>query len=474
MRCPGCDTPLWKARARRCPTCERPFKPSDFRFRPQTVRFCCPHCGQGYLGGGADGLPSPRRFECAFCGERIDADEMVLEVAEGVAEHETRPDTLPWVEGYRPWWARWGLTAWLSVRDPARLMSLTPADLGAKPAVSYALATLGAGAVAIALGAWLAGKGLSLPGISRAVASGRGVGLLVLLVIASGALLAAWVALIAATARPEARPLARTRGVQAVCLTCLPQTLWFVPGLGLWVGWLGTLAWARSATRALAASGVLDRRRARVAGLAWPATNAALWVLIAGGSALDVLPSFGGGPASWGVSAGASVGRFDGPIRAVLDRGQTLTHPGELMADGAVPPDAFCAPGSHTTTADIELAGITLAAFQELAPARQLAVIQQACAQTLGPPEQRLGDFVFVLDAQGAQDPGLWAVVEAPDPAHNPPGGPVHALHRDGSVRTIAGGEVATALLAQNRLRTGLALPTLRDPRTVRAGDSGG
>ncbi|VAX38816.1 hypothetical protein MNBD_PLANCTO03-2165, partial [hydrothermal vent metagenome] len=96
MHCRGCQRALWKIAARQCPSCDRPFKPSDFRFRPETVRFCCPHCSQGYLGRGADGFPDPRRFACVFCDRVIDIDEMVLEVAQGVEEYQTKPDMIPW------------------------------------------------------------------------------------------------------------------------------------------------------------------------------------------------------------------------------------------------------------------------------------------------------------------------------------------------------------------------------------------
>lgn len=468
MRCPGCDTPLWKVRARRCPTCDRPFKPSDFRFRPNTVRFCCPHCEQGYLGAGPDGLPSPRRFECVFCGRWIDADEMTLEIAEGVAEHETRPDALPWVETHRSWPSRWALTAWIAMRDPARLMRLTPASLGPRPALTYCLVTLGGGALAINAIAWLAGKALSLPVVSHAVASGWGVAILGALLLASALLLVTWVEVIHAIDRRTPR----ARAAQALCLTCLPHALWFVPGIGLWFGWLGTLVWARSASRALAEG--LGRRRARLAGLAWPGSCVGLWVVVAGASALGVLPSFGPGPASWVAGPDASVGRFDAPIRAALERGQAITHPAELMADGAVHPADFCATASRTTPADIELAGTTLDTFEGLSPARQLALIQQAAAQPATRPARRLGDFVFIPDALTLADPGLWVVVQAPDPAHNPPGGPIHVLHRDGSVRTVPEDEVATALRDQNRRRVGHSLPTLADPRLVRSGEDAG
>lgn len=471
MRCPGCDTPLWKVRARRCPACDRPFKPSDFRFRPQTVRFCCPHCEQGYLGAGDDGLPSPRRFECVFCGRVIDADQMVLEIAEGVEEHQTRPDTLPWVETHRPWPARWALTAWLALRDPARLMRLTPASLGPRPALTYCLVTLGGGAIAVNALAWLAGKGLSLPALSQAVASVRGVATVLALLGVTALFLGTWVLLLGAMAGGRSR----ARIAQAVCLTGLPHALWFLPGVGPLVGWLGTLAWGRAAGRALRET--LGPRRARLA-MAWPGACAALWVLLAGAWALGLVPGLDGARASWTADADAAVARFDAPIRAAAERGQTLTHPAELMADGALRPEAFCAPGSRTTTADIDLLGTSLESFEGLAPARQLAVIQQAAAQAAGgpgaPPAQRLGDFVFILDSQGLADPGLWVVVQAPDPTHNPAGGPIHILHRDGSTRTVADDEVLRALRDQNRLRIAHQLPTLTDPRTIRPAEEGG
>lgn len=473
MQCPACDTPLWKVRQRRCPSCERPFKPSDFRFRPQTVRFCCPHCEQGYLGAGADGLPSPRRFECAFCGRWIDADEMVLEVAEGVAEHETRPDELAWIETHRPWPMRWALTAWLGVRDPAQLLRLTPIGLGTRPVVRYALVTLGAGALVVRAVAWIAGVGLSLPAISRSVTSGPGLLTLLLVLLGTGAMGVAWVAIIGAAAPPDDRPSVRARATQAVGLTCMPHLLWFVPGVGLWIGWLGTLAWVRSAWLALGAADSASSPRVRRTAVIWPVACLAVWGLLGAGSLLGVLPRFGPGPSSWTASPTAAVGRFDAPIRDALARGQRLTHPAELMADGVLRPSDFCAPGSQTTPAGVSLSGSTLDAFEALAPARQLALIQQAAE---GPPRpaRRLGDFVFIQDTMNLDDPGLWVVVEAPDPAHNPSGGPIHALYRDGSVRTISEGEVVRVLRDQNRLRVRHALPTLHDPRTVRGEDAGG
>lgn len=481
MHCTRCNTALWKVRSRECPACEAAFKPSDYRFRPQTVRFCCPHCGQGYLGNGDDGLPEPRRFECVYCGRWINADEMVLEIATGVEEHKTRPDALPWIETHRAWGVRWALTVWIALVEPRRLMQLTPRDMPAKPAVVFMLATQCGLAVAATLAAWVSGTLLALPGGSRAfgVLTPGGLARLLGAMVLTGVFAAAWVRIAHAVAhrrggRRGAGQAGRgvgtlSRTVQAVCLTSTPHALWFLPVFGAFAGWIGTAVWARSAVSALAEAHGLTPKRARLAGGAWPAACLAIGLVVWGATAFGVLPSWGPREAVWAASDAESVSRFDAPIRTLLGQGRTPVHAAELMSDGSLRPGDFCAPGSRTTVGGVELAGTTLAEFGLLAPARQLAVIQQAAAQLpAGLSAHRLGDFVFVFDAVAGREPGLWIAVEAWDPAHNAANGPIHVLHADGSVRSIAGGEVSRGLLAQNRLRVGVDLPMLGDPRQLR------
>ena len=84
MRCQGCDYPLWNLTARQCPECGRPFRPSEFRFVANSVRFCCPHCGQDYYGTGPVGHLVPVEFDCVRCHRRVHMDQMVLLPTEGV------------------------------------------------------------------------------------------------------------------------------------------------------------------------------------------------------------------------------------------------------------------------------------------------------------------------------------------------------------------------------------------------------
>src|SRR4051812_7864561 len=98
MRCPGCDYPLWNLPTRQCPECGRPFLPSEFDFVANSVRFCCPHCPQEYYGPGPRGPLVPDRFACVRCGHHIGMDQMTLLPTAGVAEEQTRTDTVPWLE----------------------------------------------------------------------------------------------------------------------------------------------------------------------------------------------------------------------------------------------------------------------------------------------------------------------------------------------------------------------------------------
>ena len=98
MRCKDCDYPLWNLTSRQCPECGVSFRPSEFEFVPNSVRFCCPRCDHPYYGTGEKGHVEPASFACLKCAHPVHIDEMVLRPGLGVDDESTRLKRMPWLE----------------------------------------------------------------------------------------------------------------------------------------------------------------------------------------------------------------------------------------------------------------------------------------------------------------------------------------------------------------------------------------
>src|SRR6188508_3155005 len=142
MRCKNCDYPLWNLPARKCPECGTDFKPSDFHFVPNSVRFLCPHCEQCYYGTTPEGHLIPRTFSCVTCGQRIDMDEMLLFPAEGVQEQHTAADVMPWLQRKQMGWFKgWIRTIGMAMVAPHKLVRAIPLEGGLGESVFFLLIT---------------------------------------------------------------------------------------------------------------------------------------------------------------------------------------------------------------------------------------------------------------------------------------------------------------------------------------------
>ena len=97
MRCRNCDYPLWNLKARECPECGASFRPSEFEFVAQSVRFCCPHCDQEYFGTDERGHLRPVEFNCTKCATRVEMDAMVLRPADTQNDSSTKLGEVPWI-----------------------------------------------------------------------------------------------------------------------------------------------------------------------------------------------------------------------------------------------------------------------------------------------------------------------------------------------------------------------------------------
>jgi hypothetical protein len=127
MQCKVCSYSLWNLPARVCPECGTAFRPSDFDFSLNAVKFCCPHCMQDYYGTGERGHLVPAEFDCVRCGRHIDMDQMVLLPRADIREDQTRAARNPWADPERSNWFRaFWQTIGKAIGQPKYLISITP------------------------------------------------------------------------------------------------------------------------------------------------------------------------------------------------------------------------------------------------------------------------------------------------------------------------------------------------------------
>ncbi|MBC24533.1 MAG: hypothetical protein CMJ32_11560, partial [Phycisphaerae bacterium] len=140
MRCRQCEYPLWNLSARQCPECGTPFAPSEYEFMLNSIKYCCPDCGQQYYGTGKNGHLVPDEFDCVGCKRHLHMDEMVLLPAEGVSERQTEFHSTPWIDrsrrGYISSWIR--MIGW-SMARPKQLAEGFPVEGGLGHAFKFAL-----------------------------------------------------------------------------------------------------------------------------------------------------------------------------------------------------------------------------------------------------------------------------------------------------------------------------------------------
>ncbi|MBI1191399.1 MAG: hypothetical protein GC200_12055 [Tepidisphaera sp.] len=123
MNCRVCKCSLFGVAMRRCPQCDTPFSIEEFRFPQGSVRFCCPHCDQAYLGVDAYGLPVPREFECTNCRQQISVASMVVRPPARPTFAPPPPVVNPWQRRDQSGWFRGFLkTVWLGATNPYGLI----------------------------------------------------------------------------------------------------------------------------------------------------------------------------------------------------------------------------------------------------------------------------------------------------------------------------------------------------------------
>jgi hypothetical protein len=497
MRCKTCDYPLWNLSARLCPECGTPFKPSDYEFTLNAVRFCCPHCNQAYYGTGPRGHLVPRSFACVTCARPVDMDEMVLLPAEGVSDEQTESIRQPWLErGTR----RKPIPAWFAtighaLTRPGQLLQATPPTSGLGQATLFLLSTLGAialasgvmfGATMGCMGAMMvgAGGGRPTPGAfvgwqSVGIALGVAAFALVAWLVMTGLVCVVAHGLLRLTGGC-AHGLGRTW--QALCYSSGANVVSLVPCLGGYIGWIW---WAVSASVALKDAQRVHGGRAALAVLAVPLLACAAVVGLYGYIVYSAVSS---APGAFGASFSgqARMGTLAAAMTAATPQ---PTHPAQLLADSAVSlSDLYdiTDPNWFTRASSDTLGGKPVIQFGTGSGAPTGAAAAKAAIAAL-PSDAiayRVGDTVFTnpgIDPTaipaGHRAADLWLAIESPDPAAPPrpatPIGPsptattITVALANGTTRTFNAALLRTELGIQNALRATVGLPPLPDPATV-------
>lgn len=492
MRCKNCDYPLWQIRGRTCPECGVPFRPSDYEFTLNAVKYCCPHCEQEYYGTGPKGELVPRMFECVRCAKTIDMDEMVLLPAEGVREEQTEGHRQPWLERgtRRGFWSAWFGTIGHALVMPGRLMKATPPESPAGKATAFfAITQLAVSIVSVApfmifmilpisMGA---GGGSTMSQILDAL---LGMG------IFFGVMAIAWFISLLLTTGATHGILLITGGCahgfkrtyQALCYSSGANAVTSVPCLGAYFGWIW---WLVSACIAVKEGQRVHGGRAALAVLTFPVLSL---VLVIGGYAVLMysIVSGAGGLAGMTTTAAtaATQGRAAQIALAINQASGPVAHIGELMSRGsAVNAYSFMdytdntGGGFTTRMSSVPFGHTDLSAYMFSNPAEQRR--QEKVAIEMMDPKTlayRLGDTVFThrgIDCSkittGSDAEQLWLVVAWPESWGNSPA-PAQVIivgTADGATTSYPPASFDAELATQNALRAKYGLEALPNPGDV-------
>ncbi|MCH8969801.1 MAG: hypothetical protein IIA66_11875 [Planctomycetes bacterium] len=508
MRCKNCDYRLWNLKSRQCPECGTPFLPSEFEFLLNSIQFCCPHCNQSYYGTGEKGHLVPVQFACVSCKQQVHMDDMVVLPTAGVDEDETKLDHMPWQERHRTSTIKaWFATVGRALVAPGRLIRSVPVESSVSSAVWFAIITntivfLASSMTAMILPLIMAlsmsgmgptgggpmGPGMPGPGaMAAAMAAGvagiMGAGFLIvsMLMLVTGLVAHGLLRLTGETQSTIGRTF------HAICYSSGANVVTAIPCFGMFFGWIW---WLISAILMIRTGQKVHGGRAAFAVLTIPVL--ALGTIIGFYTWMIVSMMSGTGPFAMADSTSSTETILVGLLNYAEERDEMPEHAIQLVAEGFAEGFDMVATQSDTFEEDVPVADTNLDKFTKL-PSEDISKAVQAAIDALpaGTTAHRLGDFVFTYHGINLAnaDPGLWLVIESPDPDVNPAGatgtvttsrgpgmttisttssgGMVVVGLADGSVTALFSRAFSAQLSTQNALRATYNLPPLPDPATV-------
>lgn len=481
MHCKSCNYPLWNLTGRICPECGKDFKPSDFEFIPNTVKFSCPHCQQHYYGTGEKGHLSPVEFQCVNCAAPLHMDQMVLLPADGISDKQTKPIHCPWYErkkiGFFKGWLR---TVGMAIRSPVTLIRSTPIEASGASAFWFAVLTL----MLFTFVAGAAGSLIFIPFmLTMAGGGGRGPGMFMVMgfaitwilwtVITTIALLV-WTILAHIILRLTGETKhTYSRTVQSICLGAGAMIPAAIPCLGFYLSLPGLLWWIIISVFMLKVGQGVSGFRASLAAIVPPTAT----IIIVVGLYMALMFSLMGRMGTW-APQGPNFQEAQDMVDAIVqyadkNGGQGPDHAIQLIADGHISPAAFVGATTPTKQDDVPIGDTTLDYFTALSLEREQQVIQD-CIDALPQPTaaHRLGDFIFThhgIDLANPPSTKLWILIAVR--AHsqgNLPSGPIIVGKADGTIEFLQSIDFERSLTIQNTLRSKNNLPPIPDLSTIK------
>lgn len=509
MRCKNCDYPLWQIRDRRCPECGTGFRPSEFEFVLNSVRFCCPHCNQAYYGTGPRGHLMPSTFACVSCNQTVSMDDMVLLPTEGVREEQTNVEVNPWLRRQQLGLVRsWLSTTLKALGTPNRLIDATPEGASTLSATMFALLTNGlyvcTGLIlpigVIMLIAVFGARG----GAAGALGPIGSLGIVYLACVAGvmvGAFLWAAVAhaILLATG-PVTGGIGRTS--QCMLYSSAAMVILAIPCIGFYFGFIGVIWWGVSATLMVKVGQRVDTWRAVtavvaplvvVAGISlmllfasiWYSTQQAATAAQATATAAQAAAAQNApiNPYPNDQEATRIYQFASGLLAHAQEQGDWPVHPAELLKPRSIWPGQFVSSridprnpymdNSSERRATVRIGSMSIDQFVSSDEPTQDAAVRSS--MTLIPENAvacRVGDTVFVYYGlhPDTADSQLWSVIGSDEPGTNASTSRHIWVGRvDGTINRIAAADFAAELAAQNELRAQAGLPPIPDPQTITA-----